>query len=282
MENDLSLKRKQTISTKLNESQILEKHIVIENNHLTQDDKDKIKSFYSTKLEELNKLKELNDMNHISDLVKNTLKKNHSMDVEINNFVLKIKSMELDSQKLKLENDEIEKKLLNKEKYGKILVDKINSINDEKQKIINEESEKRNDLVKETEIFVRSLQNRYELELPAKKKLLEENSQLRSEIEDCVKHSGNLKEILENKLKEKEKITESMETKFKVNLKTKMEEMTLNAQKYIYENSELKMHIANHSKKKDELMELVKAFNKEYDKLISEVEKVSNYNRDCI
>ena len=275
MENDLCLKKKQLLIAKLNENQILNKVLTNDCSHLTQDDIEKIRNFYSTKLEEINKLKELNEYKNISNLVESTLKKNQTMEVDIYNFESKLKSQELDMQKLKIDNEDINKKLMGKEKYGKMLVDKINLINNEKQNIINEESEKRNELVKDTENFVRSLQNKYEDELPEKKRLIEENSQLRSEIEECIKNSANLKEILENRLKEKEKITESMENKLKFNLTNKMQEMTLNAQKYIFENSELKMQIANHHKKKEELMELVKAFNKEYDKLIKEVEKVS-------
>jgi hypothetical protein len=274
MEMDRFSRRNQIIEEKLNSNQILNKYLNSNLGNLTKEDCEKIRNFYFQKLDELNKLKEQNELKTLCEVVESKIRKNQFFEGE--NFISEARliKMEGEFKKISVAKEELNTNLGNKEKFGKMIVEKINKINTEKQKIITDESEKRNELVKETENFVRALQNKYEEELPEKKRLIEENGELRIKIENCIRNSGNLKEVLENKLKEKEKISETMENKLKVELKSKMEKLTFDAQRFIFENSELKIQIENHKKKKQEMLDLVKAFNQEYDRLIKEVEKV--------
>jgi hypothetical protein len=274
MDTDRISKRKLLIEEKLNSIQILNKNLNLNIGNMSKDDCEKIRNFYYLKLDELNKLKEQNDNKTLIDVVESKIRRNQVLEGENFTSEAKFRKMDAEFKKISTTMDELNTNLNNKEKFGKMIVEKINKINTDKQKIITDESEKRNDLVKETENFVRALQTKYEEELPEKKRLLEENAELRINIENCIRNSGSLKEVLENKLKEKEKFSETMENKLRVELKSKMEKLTYDAQKYIFENSELKQQIENHKNKKQEILDLVKAFNQEYDKLIKEVEKV--------
>jgi hypothetical protein len=277
MENDTRSKRngKKTIETLEKSKEILEKYMNINYSNLTQDDMEKINNYYAYRLEEIKKAMQNNDRKEILDLTESSIKKNSNLEVEIQSLDSKHKIVKAEAQKIKELNAELTKKLGDKDKLSKMIIEKVNTINAEKQKIINEESEKRNIIVKETENFVRGLQSKYEDELPEKKKLIEENQTLRGEIEGCIKNSGGLKDMLENQLKEKEKNTEDIENKIKNDLKSKMENMSYAAQKYIFENSELKIQIVSYKKKNDELLGLLNAFTQEYDKLKNELEKVN-------
>jgi len=253
--------------------EIIEKYMNINYSSLTEDDAEKIKNFYAFRLEEIKKFKEAQDIKELYNLGISTLNKNSGLEIEVQTLENKHSTLQNESKKTKEIYSDLTKKLNDKDKLSKMIIEKINTINSEKQRIINEESERRNVIVKETENFVRSLQSKYEDELPEKKRLIEENQLLRGEIDKCIKNSGNLKTMLENQLKEKVKSTEDIENKIKFDLKNKMENMTLSAQKYILENSELKIQIANFKKKNEDLESLVNAFTVEYGKLKNELEK---------
>jgi len=132
---------------------------------------------------------------------------------------------------------------------------------------VNEHVELRNKVVKETEDYVKELQAQYELTLPEKQKLIEENQQLRRDIDACVKDTMSMKDSIEDKMKEKDEKTVELENEYKNSIRSKMEEMTFNAQKYLMENSEYKGQIINYQKKNEEMSGAVAMFNVEYDKL---------------
>jgi chromosome segregation ATPase len=276
MENDIKSKRKEKRGGETidKSKETIEKYQNINYSSLTLDDCEKVRKYYIHRLDEINKLKENNEVKELVDLAESFIKKIIALETESFSLESKHKSLQTETNNIQKTTSEINRKINDKEKYSKLIIEKINVINADKQKIISEESEKRNVVVKETENFVRTLQSKYEEELPEKKKLIEENQLLRSEIEQCIKNSGNLKDLLESQLKEKEKASEDIENKIKNDLKSKMENMSFHAQKYIFENSELKIQIANYRKKNEELSSLVDAFNKEYDKLKNELEKV--------
>jgi chromosome segregation ATPase len=276
MENDIKSKRKEKRGGDAFDKtkETLEKYQNINYSSLTVDDCEKVRKYYIYRLDEINKLKENNEVKELVELAESFIKKIIALETEGFSLESKHKTLQTETNNIQKTTAEINRKISDKEKYSKLIIEKINVINGDKQKIISEESEKRNQIVKETENFVRSLQSKYEEELPEKKKLIEENQLLRNEIEQCIKNSGNLKDLLESQLKEKEKASEDIENKIKNDLKSKMESMSFHAQKYIFENSELKIQIANYKKKNEELNSLVDAFNKEYDKLKNELEKV--------
>jgi chromosome segregation ATPase len=175
---------------------------------------------------------------------------------------------------LKKTNAELIKKLTDKDKYSNLLIEKIQNTSEQRNKIIQEQADLRNKAVKEAEDYVKSLQEQYESQLPEKQKLIEENQNLRKEIEETVQTTMTMKSEIEGQMNSRESKALTMETDYKNDLKTKMEGMTMNAQKYLIENSQLKSEIITYSKKNEELFETVSMFNKEFDKLSNEIEKV--------
>lgn len=222
MENDIKSKRKEKRGGETidKSKETIEKYQNINYSSLTLDDCEKVRKYYIHRLDEINKLKENNEVKELVDLAESFIKKIIALETESFSLESKHKSLQTETNNIQKTTSEINRKINDKEKYSKLIIEKINVINADKQKIISEESEKRNVVVKETENFVRTLQSKYEEELPEKKKLIEENQLLRSEIEQCIKNSGNLKDLLESQLKEKEKASEDIENKIKKDRKS--------------------------------------------------------------
>jgi len=154
-----------------------------------------------------------------------------------------------------------------------LLIDKIKTINEEKNKIIKDETDKRAFIVQETENFVKDLQEKYEQEIPEKQKAIDENHRLRKEIEDCVHSTMAIKEEIETKIKQREKEALTLEENYKKDIRLKMEETTLKAQKYLFENSELKSQIISVLAKNEEMEKAETSFKTEFFKLEAELEK---------
>ena len=181
--------------------------------------------------------------------------------------------LENQKSKIKEKSAELNKKFTDKEKMSKLLIEKIKTLNEEKNKIIHEETERRNVIVQETENFVKDIQEKYELEIPEKQKAIEENQNLRKEIESCVQSTMAAKEIIENKLKEKDQEALDLEESYKKDIRKKMEETTLKAQKYLFENSELKTQTISILSKNSEMEKAEETFKTEFSKLENELEK---------
>ena len=252
---------------------VIQKYLNINQSNLTEDDLTKILQYFNYKIESAEEAMKSNNSDQLYEIAEESLKKSSNLDSEFLLVEQKHKNLNSEYKKLKDSDEALSKRLADKEKYSKLLIDKINMINQEKNQIISEESEKRNNMVKETEAFVRSLQPKYEEELKEKMKLIEENQNLRSEIEKLIQNSNGLKDVLENQLKEREKMSENMESKIKNDLKSRMENLSLEAQRLILENSELKIQSMNYKKKNEEMRGIVDSFNKEYDKLNAELDK---------
>jgi hypothetical protein len=155
-----------------------------------------------------------------------------------------------------------------------MLIEKIKNMTEEKNKVLLEENEKRNQIIKETEEFVKNIQNKYQEELPERQKLIEENQKLREELDESIKYTMNIKQLIEAQKDKKEKKAKDLEEEYKNTVNTKIEQLTYDTQKYLLENNELKTQIIQYQKKCEELQESHSLFNKEYEKLMTQIEKV--------
>lgn len=198
---------------------------------------------------------------------------------ELEKFQLENKStiLKAANAKFKQSQDDLGKKLTDKEKFSNMYIDKIRNVNEQKNQIIREQAELRNQAVKDTEDYVKELQDKYESQIPEKQKLIDENQSLRKEIEETVQTTMAMKSEIEGQMSLRENKALSMENEYKTDLKTKMEDMTMNAQKYLMENSSLKSEIIHYSKKNEELFGTVSMFNKEFEKLTNDLEKVNKF-----
>ena len=179
------------------------------------------------------------------------------------------------NENIKKENDELVKKANDKEKFSNLLLEKIKSINEEKIKIIQEITEKRNEIVVETENYVKEIQMKFQSELPEKQKLLEDNQRLRDELEEFTKKSSNMKEEIEKEIKDKEKLNIDLQSDFINKFKVKLEKIQSEKELLFMENMKLKKELEEYSNTKEDR-------DKTLDKYVAEWEKFSKENENVI
>jgi len=179
------------------------------------------------------------------------------------------------NENIRKENDDLVKKANDKEKFSNLLLEKIKSINEEKIKIIQEITEKRNDIVVETENYVKEIQMKFQSELPEKQKLLEDNQRLRDELEEFTKKSSNMKEEIENEIKEKEKLNIDLQSDFINKFKIKLEKIQSEKEILFLENMKLKKELAEYSNTKEDRDKTLEKYVAEWEKFSRENENVN-------
>ena len=197
---------------------------------------------------------------------------------ELNDFKLvnNKKQLFLKNEQLKKENEEMTKKSNDKEKFSNLLLEKIKSINEEKIKIIQDITEKRNEIVIETENYVKDIQTKFQNELPQKQKLLEENQKLRDELEDFTKKSSCMKEEIEKEISDKEKMNIDLQSDFINKYKNKLEKIQTEKETLFIENIKLKTEIEEYKKTKDDRESTHQKYVMEWEKFAKENEDVYN------
>ena len=178
---------------------------------------------------------------------------------------------------LKKENDELVKKANEKEKFSNLLLEKIKSINEEKIKIIQEITEKRNEIVIDTENYVKDIQMKFQSELPEKQKLLEDNQRLRDELEEFTKKSSNMKEEIEKEIQEKEKMNIDLQSDFINKFKIKLERIQTEKETLFIENMKLKKELEEYSSTKEDRDKTLDKYIAEWEKFTQENENVINF-----
>lgn len=184
------------------------------------------------------------------------------------------KQLQSKNDLLKKETDELVKKANEKEKFSNLLHNKIKSVNEEKIKIIQDITQKRNDIVIETENYVKDIQQKFQNELPEKQKLLEENQRLRQELDEFSKKSVTLKEEIEKEIKHKEKIQMNIKNDFINRTKQKMEKIQAEKEALVTENYKLKSEYEGYNNSKDERDKTLDKYMNEWDKFSAEIENV--------
>lgn len=263
---------------------ITKNYLKLDAKDITKDIEEKIQNYYLDRIELAERLKDENNLNELYDLAEISVfnyflnfKLRKFSNFELENFQVKGKFKETFSANdlIKSQNAEQLRRKGEKDKYNAILMDKIKQLTEEKNKILTEENEKRNQIIKETENFVKDIQNKYQEELPERQMLLDENQKLRKELDESIKYTIGIKEMIENQKNKKLTKTKELEHEYKNNMSTKMEYLSNQAQKYLIENSELKTQIIQYQNKNEEMQNVLNSYNKEYQNLMQEVEKVN-------
>lgn len=246
----------------------LDKFLQQNQNTYNEADLETIKKYYLNHYESINRL---TDINSLFDYSESILKKCKAIELEI--YEHEPKKITLQNEWLKHQENRsvVNKKFQDKEKYSQMLIDKLNAFNKEKTIILQDEAEKRNLIIKETEDYVRSLQEKCEADLPDRRRVIEENIFLRKEIEDTIKSSFKMKDLLQNEFIDNQK---SVENSIKNNLKNKIQLMTMQSQRIFLENTEIKTQNVLFRKKIQEMENTKNLFKREWDKLNLEIEKV--------
>jgi hypothetical protein len=86
----------------------------------------------------------------------------------------------------------------------------------------------------------------------------------------------NIKETIENKLRLKEQ--SEQEDSYKNEIKAIMESVSVNAQRYVLENIELKKQGPFYKQKYEEMSETINSYKHKYNEFMNELEKVNFYN----
>lgn len=228
----------------------------------------KIKNAALEKLKELKELKENQSYEELYNKAVEEVKLHSNLEITQTTQKFKLEALTKDNSVLNENNNTLSNKIASGEKYSKMLLDKCNQLNEEKKKIIIDESEKRNELIKKCEDFMKDMQSKFEKEIPEKELLIKENEQLRKKLDETKVF---IEEKLESAQKSKEMFEQSMKTGIEAEVKELRERDTLNK----IENMQLKAQLNIYNQKFDELTNSVKSYNSHYELLKKEIEKVS-------
>ena len=165
------------------------------------------------------------------------------------------------------------KKLQDKDKFHKKLVDKGNQMNREKVEISQKADEKRKQLIKEAEDYVKELQKKQEDETEEREKLIAENMRMKKEIERCLLEGLTMKGQFDQEMMESQERLQRLEGKNgKGGLQKTMDELSKNAQKSVLENTQLKTEIMTLQQKNAEMEKLSTMFDEQFEKISKEME----------
>ena len=150
----------------------------------------------------------------------------------------------------------------------------MNDLNEEKKKIISDEVNKRNDIIKKTEDYMREYQDTFENVIPEKEALMRENMMLKQKIEAYIQNTKAIKENVENQIKLKDQQNFMFEDELRNQIKTKMDEISKQNDKAVQENQELKNKNATYAKKFEEVNKNISNSNEIFTKMKEDIEKV--------
>ena len=170
------------------------------------------------------------------------------------------------------------KKYQDKDKFQRLLVDKGNGLNQEKDKIFKEGDEERKRIVKEAEDYIKVLQQKTIESMPERQKLIDENTKLREEIQKCLEDGLKMKADFDEQMKINEIDFKKFENLGKDGIQKTMDSLKEKTQHSILANTNLKTELMTYQNKNQEMDNMVKVANKEYEKLLKEIDNSSN---DC-
>ncbi len=166
------------------------------------------------------------------------------------------------------ENTSIRAKLDEKEKYNKILMEKIKIIHEEKEKILYDENNKRIEVVKKCEDFMKDVEEKLKAAAGEREQIINENNELREKLKDAAKFiQDNLEASTSMKAD-----SIRMEQELKGMMQGKLLEATENAQLLYQENINLKSQISLYTSKFEEVNKSMQKYSSVYDSLKKEIE----------
>lgn len=166
------------------------------------------------------------------------------------------------------------KKLQDKDKFHKKLVDKGNQMNREKVEISQKADEKRKQIIQEAEDYVKELQKKQQDETEEREKLIAENMRMKKEIERCLLEGLNMKGQFDKEMMESQERIQRLEGKNgKGGIQKTMDELSKNAQKSVLENTQLKTEIMTLQQKNAEMEKLSTMFDEQFEKISKEMEE---------
>ena len=163
-----------------------------------------------------------------------------------------------------------------KDKIQHLYVEKGNKINEEKEKMIKDYDEIRNNLINEAQEFVKELQRKTDPEEPERKKLLEENTRLKNEINDTLKEGLKMKEEFDKKMNMEDFYKKNFSEEGKLSMENTMNNLKDQTQNDLMLNTELKSQLIALQRKNEELNKINEMAHNEFQKIDDEIKNKSN------
>jgi hypothetical protein len=200
-----------------------------------------------------------------------------NLDIKISNEKKKVeKPLMQDLDAAEAEFNAKHKKYEDRKNFHNKLVDKGNKIQEERNEMIKKSEAERQELIKESEDYVKSLQAKTDPNEPERKKLLDENTKLKEDIQKFINEGLKLKEDFDQKVKEGGFDIKNFEEKSKLDFQNTIQSFQEKAQGGILLNTSLKTELLQLKQKNQELDRFQKMADDQYNKLQEEIQKKVN------
>ena len=197
---------------------------------------------------------------------------NTNIDLKISNINKKLeKPLQQDLDKANEVFNASHKRCEDKRKFHNLLVEKGNKLQEDRNEMINRYEKERQDLVKESEDYVKGLQAKTDPKDPERKKIIDENQRLKNEIQKFIDEGMKMKDDFDKQLKEGSFDIKSFEEKSKLDFQNTIESFQQKAQGGILLNTSLKTELLQLQKRNEELEKFQKMANEQYNKLQQEI-----------
>ena len=200
-----------------------------------------------------------------------------NLDVKISNIKKKIeKPLQQDLDAAEEVFNAKHKKYEERKNLHNKLVDKGNKIQEDRNEMIKKYEAERQELIKESEDYVKSLQEKTDPNNPERKKLLEENEKLKGDIQKFINEGLKLKEDFDKQVKEGGFDIKNFEEKSKLDFQNTIQSFQEKAQGGILLNTSLKTELLQLRNKNQELERFQKMADDQYNKLQQEIKNKVN------
>ena len=200
-----------------------------------------------------------------------------NLDVKISNIKKKIeKPLQQDLDAAEEVFNAKHKKYEERKNLHNKLVDKGNKIQEDRNEMIKKYEAERQELIKESEDYVKSLQEKTDPNNPERKKLLEENEKLKGDIQKFINEGLKLKEDFDKQVKEGGLDIKNFEEKSKLDFQNTIQSFQEKAQGGILLNTSLKTELLQLRNKNQELERFQKMADDQYNKLQQEIKNKVN------
>ena len=200
-----------------------------------------------------------------------------NLDIKISNVKKKIeKPLQQDLDAAEEVFNAKHKKYEERKNLHNKLVDKGNKIQEDRNEMIKKYEAERQELIKESEDYVKSLQEKTDPNNPERKKLLEENEKLKGDIQKFINEGLKLKEDFDKQVKEGGFDIKNFEEKSKLDFQNTIQSFQEKAQGGILLNTSLKTELLQLRNKNQELERFQKMADDQYNKLQQEIKNKVN------
>ena len=200
-----------------------------------------------------------------------------NLDIKISNVKKKIeKPLQQDLDAAEEVFNAKHKKYEERKNLHNKLVDKGNKIQEDRNEMIKKYEAERQELIKESEDYVKSLQEKTDPNNPERKKLLEENEKLKGDIQKFINEGLKLKEDFDKQVKEGGFYIKNFEEKSKLDFQNTIQSFQEKAQGGILLNTSLKTELLQLRNKNQELERFQKMADDQYNKLQQEIKNKVN------